>query len=162
MIKTQPQEFRGRATAVKDLFQGLSLQYKSLLTELSRTSSISLKKPTVEGPPFSVESFDKIITFQRDVNIQLADSNKSFTLLQSRLASLKESAVNQLSEYAKHLKTDPENHFLLYEKYGWILNSQGEYALLQIKKPKLEKQLAELNDIKKICNRMGKRGLYQP
>ena len=137
------------ATAIKDLFQGLSLQYKSLLKELSRTTSATLNKPSVAGPPYDVESFDKIISFQRQTSLQLADSSKKITLLQSRLASLKESAVGQLSEYAKLLKTDTKNHLLLYEKYGKLLHLQGEYALLRIKKPKLEELLSKLNENKK-------------
>ncbi len=147
--KNAAQELQSSATAVKDLFQGLSLQYKSLLKELSRAESTPLNKPTVEGPPYSVESFDKIITFQRKVNIRLTENSKKFALLQSRLTSLKENAVNQLSEYARRLKTDSGNYLLLYEKYGKLLNLQYEYALLQIKKPKLENLLVELNSSKK-------------
>ena len=149
--KDAAKEIQSSSTAVKDLFQGLSLQYKSLLKELSRTTSTTLIKPTVTGPPYSVEGFDKIISFQRHVNIQLADYSKRFDLLQSRLTSLKESAGAQLSEYARLSKTDTKNDLLLYDKYGKILNLQGEYALLQIKKPKLETQLIELNDNRKTA-----------
>ncbi len=139
------------ATAVKDLFLGLSLQYKSLLKELSRTTATGLNKPSVSGPPYDIEGFDKIISFQRQTSLQLADSSKKFSLLQSRLTSLKESAIGQLSEYAKLLKTDFGKHLILYEKYGKLLTLQGEYALLQIKKPKLEVQLANLHENKKFA-----------
>ena len=142
-------DIQSSATAVKDLFQGLFLQYKSLLVELSRTTPIVSNKPSVEGPPYNIEGFDKIISFQRQVNIQLTDKSKRFALLQSRLTSLKESAVAQLSEYARLSKTEAGNNLLLYEKYGKLLSLQGEYALLQIKKPKLEEQLAELNNNRK-------------
>ena len=147
--KNASQELQSSATAVKDLFQGLSLQYKSLLKELSRAESTPLNKPSVGEPSYSVENFDKIIDFQRKVSSQLNESSKKFSLLQSRLTSLKENAVNQLSEYARRLKTDSGNDLLLYEKYGKLLNLQYEYALLQIKKPKLENLLIELNNSKK-------------
>ena len=147
--KNAPQELQSSAIAVKDLFQGLSLQYKSLLKELSRVESTPLNKPTVKGPPYSIEDFDKVIDFQRKVNIRLTENSKKYALLQSRLTSLKENAVNRLSEYARRLKTDSGNYLLLYEKYGKILNLQYEHALLQIKKPKLVNLLAELNSSKK-------------
>ncbi|MCD6533656.1 MAG: mechanosensitive ion channel, partial [Deltaproteobacteria bacterium] len=149
--KNTGQKIQGSATAVKDLFQGLSLQNKILLTELSRTLSGALKQPTIEGPPYSIQNFDKIIAFQRQVSIQQTENSKRFALLQSRLISLKESAVGQLSEYAKLMKTDADNHLLLYERYGKLLNLQSEYALLKIKKPKLEKRLTELSESKKIA-----------
>ncbi|MBN2809346.1 MAG: mechanosensitive ion channel [Deltaproteobacteria bacterium] len=147
--KGASQELQSSTTAVKDLYSGLALQGKSLLKELSRTVSTTLNRPTVEGPPYSVEGFDKIISFQQQTNLLLADCNKKFTLMQNRLASLKDATVSQLSDYAKFLKTNPQNQLPLYEKYGKLLNLQNEYALLQIKKPKLEKQLAELNENKK-------------
>ncbi len=147
--KETGKDIENSATAVKDLFQGLSLQYKSLLKELARTTSTGLNKPSVSGPPYDIEGFDEIISFQRQTSRQLADGSKKFALLTSRLTSLKESAVGQLSEYAKLLKTDSEKHLLLYEKYGKILNLQCEYALLQIKKPKLEELLANLHENKK-------------
>jgi len=147
--KEAGKDIENSATAVKDLFLGLFLQYKSLLKEISRTTSTTLNRPSVTGPPYDIEGFDKIISFQRQTSRQLADSSKEFALLQSRLTSLKESVVGQLSEYAKLLKTDSEKHLLLYDKYGKIINLQGEYALLQIKKPKLEEQLSNLHENKK-------------
>ena len=149
--KNAGQEIQNSATVVKDLFQGLSLQNKILLTELSRTLSTPLNQPIIEGPPYSVQNFDKIIAFQRQVGIQQTESSKRFTFLQHRLISLKESAVGQLSEYAKLMKTNADNHLLLYERYGKLLNLQIEYALLKTKKPKLEKQLTELNEGKKTA-----------
>lgn len=150
--KDAAKDIKSSATAVKDLFQGLSLQYKSLLKELSRAESTPLNKPTVKGPPYSTENFDKVITFQRKVNIRLTENSKKFALLQSRLTSLQKIAVNQLSEYSRRLKTDSENYLLLYEKYGKLLNLQCEYALLQVKKPKLENLLVKLNSSKKEAN----------
>jgi len=137
------------ATAVKDLFQGLSLQYKSLLTELSRSAATIPQKPAVTGPPYNIENFDKIIVYQTGINSQLTSSNKRLILLQNRLENLQESAVAQLSNYAKLLQTNADDHLLLYDKYGKLLNLQSEYALLKIKQPKLETRINELNQQKK-------------
>jgi len=143
------QERRGKATAVKDLFQGLSLQYKSLLAELFQPSPSPLQKPTVKGPPYKIEAFDSIISFQRQVNVQSDDSRKNLEQLKNRLDSLKTSAVAQLAEYARLKKTAAGNSLELYEKYGQLLITQCEYALLHIKKPKIERRLVILNASKK-------------
>jgi len=149
--KNVTKDLQSSATAIKDLFQGVSLQYKSLLAELSRTLSAAVSKPIVAGPPYNIEDFDKILSYQRQINNQLTDSSKQFTLLQRRLASLKKDAIARLSEYVRLSKTEVGNNLLLYEKYGDLLNLQVEYARLQIKKPKLEQRLTELNGHKKIA-----------
>jgi len=149
--KKTAQEQYSSITAIENLFQGLSLQYKTLLKELSRTPSAALNKPIVAGPTYDIEDFDKIIAFQRQVNTQLADNNKKLALLKSRLENLKEGAVAQLSEYTELAKNDPTDTLSLYEKYGQLLILQGECALLRIKKPKLEKLLTELNDNEKTA-----------
>lgn len=143
------QERQGKATAVKDLFQGLSLQYKSLLAKLSQPSPSPLQKPTVKGPPYKIEAFDSIISFQRQVNIQLDDSRKKLEQLKNRLDSLKTTAVAQLAEYSRLKKTAAGNSLELYEKYAQLLITQCEYALLSIEKPKIEKRLVTLNASRK-------------
>lgn len=137
------------ATAVKDLFRGLSLQYKSLLAELSRTAPAAAGKPAVKGPPYSIESFDKITAFQTRINSQLTSINKRYTLLKNRLENLKESATAQLSNYARLRQTNANDHLLLYDKYGKLLNLQCEYALNKIKQPKLDAQIRRLNQLQK-------------
>lgn len=147
--KDDSRKLQSSATAVKDLFQGLSLQYDSLLKELSRGEAPPLSKPTVEGPPYSLEGFKKIIIYQEKVNLELRENSKKLALLKSRLTTLKENAVNKLSEYARLLKTESLNDLLLYEKYGKLLSLQCEYARQQTKRPKLENLLLELNEGKK-------------
>ncbi|MCD6534678.1 MAG: hypothetical protein J7L25_11495 [Deltaproteobacteria bacterium] len=136
------------STAVKDLYRGLLLQCDSLLAELQRASTTSFDVHSNKEPPYNLVEFDKAITSQQQINTQLSEHSRRFALLQSRIISLKESAVAQLSEYAKLLKTDAENSLLLYEKYGELLSLQNEYALLKIKEPKLEKILVKFNDNK--------------
>jgi len=137
------------ATAVKDLFQGLSLQYKSLLTELSRSAAAAVRKPAVTRPPYNIKDFDEIIAYQTTINSRLTGSNKHLILLQNRLENIKESAIAQLSNYAKLLQTNADDYLLLYDKYGKLLNLQCEYALLKIKQPKLAARINELTQLKK-------------
>ncbi len=136
-------------TAVKDLFQGLSLQYKSLTTELSRSPALPPQKPAVTGPPYNIENFDKIIAFQAQINSRLNRTHKRLVLLQNRLQNLQESAIAQLSDYAKLLQTNSNAYLLLYDKYGKLLNLQSEYALLKIRQPKLETRINKLDQLKK-------------
>ncbi|NIA19396.1 MAG: mechanosensitive ion channel [Xanthomonadaceae bacterium] len=149
--KNTTQKRLSKVTAVKDLLHGLSLQYKSLLAELSRPSPSPPQKPTVKEPPYKLEVFDRVILFQRQVNVQSADSQKKLEQLKNRLDSLKKAAVVQLAAYAKLKKTAPAASLDLDEYYGQLLLTQCEYALLQIKVPKLEKTLAQLDDNKKIA-----------
>jgi len=137
------------ATAIKDLFQGLSLQYKTLSNELSRSAATDVRKPEVTGPPYNIKNFDKIITFQTSINLQQAASNKRLMLMQNRLENIKESAIVQLSNYAKLLQTNAEDHLRLYDKYGKLLILQSEYALLKLREPKLEARINELIKLKK-------------
>jgi small-conductance mechanosensitive channel len=128
-----------QATSVKDLFLGLRLQYKILLSELKRNSPTIPSRPKISGSPYKVDDFDRIIAYQQEINSQLSGTDKQYSFLQNRLETLKDVAVDRLADYSELLKTRPEQKLKLYEKYCKLLNLQNEYAILRLRKPRLEK-----------------------
>ncbi|HDS15724.1 MAG TPA: mechanosensitive ion channel [Proteobacteria bacterium] len=141
-------DLQNRAASLKDFFHGISQQYRSLLAELVRSHSPITEKPQVVGPPFRIDAFDRLINFQRQVDLQISETAKKAELLGNRLTSLKDNAVGLLSEYAKLIKTREHGQLLLYEKYAELISLQGEYALLMIKKPKIELRLNQLKELR--------------
>ncbi len=137
-------EIRSNAVAVKDLYLGLSLQYKILLSELSRTETTIPTPPKISGPPYKVEDFDKVIAYQREINSMLAAANKRFIFQRSRMSALHDSAVAQLSNYTTLLNTSPDHKLQLLEGYCKLLNIQNEYALLSIRQPRLKNLIKKL------------------
>lgn len=133
-------------TSIIDLYQGISIQYESLLTELPRNPPEIIKRPQVEGPPFSLDGFDEVLAYQEHINIILTENSRHYTLTQSRLIHMKEQAIDSLSEYSRVLNTNLEDQLSLYEKHAKLLSLQYEYALLYLRKPKIETQLKKLND----------------
>jgi small-conductance mechanosensitive channel len=133
-----------RTAAVKDLYLGLLLQYKILLSELNRSSNPAPARPEIKGPPYKVRDLDQVISYQRQINSLLSSSDKEHIFLQSRLGTIENSSVSWLSDYARIYKTHPERKLELYRKYCKILNLQNEYAILRLRKPRLEKLIAKL------------------
>ncbi len=131
-------------TSVIDLYQGILSQYKGLLVELPRDPGTGLKKPQIEEPFSSLNDFDQILKYEKFINLVLTEKEHQFTLIKSRLNHLREETIEHLSEYSRLYKTAPKDQLLLYESYGKLLSMQCEYALLYIRKPKLEAHLKAL------------------
>ncbi|MBN2706085.1 MAG: mechanosensitive ion channel, partial [Deltaproteobacteria bacterium] len=140
-----------QVTSLKDFYNGISLQYRSLLAEIGRETTPVADMPSITGPPYALADFDRVIAYQQQVNQQRQGLEKRLNLLGGRLGSLKEQAVNLLSEYAKLSKTSGDTPLQLYQKYGELISLQGEYALLICKKPKAENRLHHLNQAGKLA-----------
>lgn len=127
--------------AVLDLFQGLSFQLKNLLAELVRPEIPPLPLPALDSPPYKLSSFDDMVAFQRKAKQQLEGCEEALASGGTRLSALREELAALLPQYIKE-KADPSYRIQSYERLARLLSLQHEYALLQLKKPKLEKDLA--------------------
>lgn len=128
-------------SSVLDLFQGLSLQLKNLLAELARPEIPALPLPSLSSPPYSISIFDEMVAFQRKAEKQLAACKEALAAGEARMTALKDELPLLLSRYVKD-KADETSRVQSYERLAHLFSLQYEYALLQLKKPKLEKELA--------------------
>ncbi len=140
-----------RIASIKDIYLGLKLQYKILLSELQRSGAAPPVRPKVSGPPYKVADFSLILDYQRQVTNQLMGTNKQYIFIKNRLETLKNTAVSRLSSYSQLLQTHPEMEVTLYERYCKLLNLQNEYAILSLRKPRLEKLTDELANDQKFA-----------
>ncbi len=148
-------------TSITDQYQGVLSQYRGLLAELQRKHPLELEKPQIKGPPFTLEEFDQILKYEKLINIVLSEKERQFTLINSRLNHLQKTAVELLSEYSRVQKTVQEDQLLLYETFAKLLSLQCEYALLHIRKPKLETQLTNLYGRRKAADKWIKKAFRQ-
>jgi len=137
--------------AVLDLFQGLPFQLKNLQAELVRPEMPLLAIPALDSPPYQLSSFDGMVTFQRKARQQLAGCEEALASGGVRLTALREELAALLPQYIKE-KADPNRRILSYERLARLLSLQHEYALLQLKKPKLEKELTNNQGVVKEAN----------
>ncbi len=135
-------------TALLDLFQGLSFQLKNLQAELARPEIPSLQPPALGSPPYNLALFDAMVSFQQKAAQQLGLYEENIAYGESRTSSLKDELTTLLPQYAK-VKADATSRIQAYENLAYILSLQNEYAILQLKKPKLNKALTETRSIAK-------------
>ncbi len=135
-------------TSLLDLFQGLSFQLKTLKAELVRPDMPPLLLPAISSPPYSLEIFDDIIAFQHKATQQLGLYEEMQAYGMARIASIDEELTTLLPQYAQE-KGDAGGKMSAYEKLAYILTMQHEYALLQLKKPKINTAFAETQGVVK-------------
>jgi len=126
--------------AILDLFQGLSFQLKNLQTELVRPEMPPLTIPGLDAPPYKLSSFDDMVAFQRKARQQLEGCKEALAFGGARLTAQREESAALLPQYIKE-KADANCKVQSYERLARLFSLQHEYALLQLKKPKLEKEL---------------------
>lgn len=126
--------------AILDLFQGLSFQLKNLQTELVRPEMPPLTIPALDAPPYKLSSFDDMVAFQRKARQQLEGCKEALAFGGARLTAQREESAALLPQYIKE-KADANCKIQSYERLARLFSLQHEYALLQLKKPKLEKEL---------------------
>lgn len=131
-------------SSLKDFYQGVAMQYKSLLAEIFREPPPIEQAPVVSSPHYSVSDCDQVIIYLQQASLQSGEIDQKLELNSSRLEALKNQAAGRLAEYAKLSKNNQSTAALLYQQYGELLSLQCEYALLERKNPKLEKHLQEL------------------
>lgn len=139
--------------AVLDLFQGLSFQLKNLKTELVRPEMPPLPLPALDSPPYQLSSFDDMVAFQRKAKQQLEGCEEALASGGARLSALREELAALLPQYIKE-KSDPDCKVQSYERLARLFSLQHEYALLQLKKPKLEKELTNNQRVVNDANAM--------
>jgi len=153
LITTDVQKTTGESdkialAAVLDLYQGLSFQLKNLQAELVRPEVPSLPLPSLASPPNTLAAFDEMVSFQQKIDQQLAAYEEMRVFGEGRLESLKDELIALLPLYTKE-KTDENGKIQSYEMLARLFSLQHEYALFQLKKPKLEKELTNTRTLVK-------------
>jgi small-conductance mechanosensitive channel len=134
--------------ALLDLFQGLSFQLKNLQAELARPEILSMQIPSLDAPPYNLAVFDEMVSFQQKTDQQLGLYEENLGSGEARIAVLKDDLTALLPLYAK-VRSDESTRSEAYEKLAQILSLQHEYAILQLKRPKLNKALIDLRVVAK-------------
>ncbi len=135
-------------TALLDLFQGLSFQLKNLQAELARPEFPPLQLPAPGSPPYNLAVFDDVVSFQQKIARQLGLYEESLGSGEARIAVLKDELTDLLPQYAQ-MKSENSSRYQAYENLAHILSLQHEYAILQLKKPKLNKALTDIRIVVK-------------
>ena len=135
-------------TALLDLFQGLSFQLKNLQAELVRPETASMQAPALAPPPYKLALFDEMVSLQQKTAQQLGLYEENRVYGEARIAALKDELTTLLPLYAQ-VKSEESSRIQAYEKLAYILSLQHEYAILQLKKPKLNKALTDTRIIAK-------------
>src|SRR5665647_200327 len=135
-------------TALLDLFQGLSFQLKNLQAELARPEIPSLQPPALGSPPYKLALFETMVSFQQKTARQLGLYEEDLAYGVARIAALKDELATLLPLYAQ-VKSEDTSRIQAYEKLEYILSLHHEYAILQLKKPKLNKALTDTRRIAK-------------
>ena len=139
--------------ALLDLFQGLSFQLKNLQAELARPETAAMQPPSPGSPPYNLALFDEMVSFQQKVARQLALYEENLASGTARITVLKDELTDFLPQYVK-VKSEDGNRIQAYEKLAYILSLQHEYAILQLKRPKLTKALADLRLVAKAAGNL--------
>lgn len=134
--------------ALLDLYQGLSFQLKNLQAELARSESPFMPLPSLGSPPYNLTTFDEMVSYQQKAAQQLGLYEEMLTYGVARLATLKDELKEVSLQYAR-VKSDENSGVPAYEALAHILSLQHEYALLELKKPKVNKALGDMRGVAK-------------
>ncbi len=143
-------------TALLDLFQGLSFQLKNLQAELVRPEFPPLQLPDPGSPPYNLAVFEDVVSFQQKVARQLGLYEESLSSGEARLAVLKDELTALLPLYAQ-VKSEDSSRYQAYENLAHILSLQHEYAILQLKRPKLNKALTDVRGVAKEASSLAEK-----
>ncbi|MCX5869651.1 MAG: mechanosensitive ion channel [Deltaproteobacteria bacterium] len=148
MQKVKEKKEKVDFVALLDLFQGLSFQLKNLQAELARAETPSLQLPSPGSPPYNLVAFAEMVSFQQKAAQQLGLYEEGLALGEARIAVLKDELPPLLPLYAQ-VKSEAASRIEAYEKLAYILSLQHEYAILQLKRPKLNKALTDIRVVVK-------------
>lgn len=132
--------------AVLDELQSLSFQLKNLGAELDRPALPAMSLPGVDSPPYGLSVFDDLVAFRQKVERQQADYQEKLVAGNEKLATLKAELGTLLPLYIKG-KTEDAGKIGSLERLVRLFGLQNEYALVQLRKVKLEKELAETANV---------------
>jgi small-conductance mechanosensitive channel len=150
MQKVKDEKDKVVFTALLDLFQGLSFQLKNLQAELARPEIPSMQAPALAPPPYKLVLFDEMVSLQQKTAQQLGLYEENREYGGARIAALKDELTTLLPLYAQ-VKSEESSRVQAYEKLASILSLQHEYAIIQLKKPKLNKGLTDTRSISKAA-----------
>jgi small-conductance mechanosensitive channel len=148
MQKVKEKKEKVNFVALLDLFQGLSFQLKNLQAELARAEIPSLQLPSPGSPPYNLVAFAEMVSFQQKAAQQLGLNEEGLAFGEARIAVLKDELPPLLPQYAQ-VKSEAAGRIEAYEKLAYILSLQHEYAILQLKRPKLNKALTDMRVVVK-------------
>ncbi len=148
ILKVKEEKDKMAFTAILDLFQGFSFQLKNLQAELSRPESVPLQPPSPGSPPYKLAFFAEMVSFQHKVAQQLVLHEENLANGVARTAAIKDELTALLPQYAK-VKSEEESRVSAYETLAYMLSLQHEYAILQLKGPKLNKALTDVRAVSK-------------
>ncbi len=134
--------------AILDLFQGISFQLKNLQAEVARAEPPTLQNPPLGSPPYSLAIFDDMAAFQQKVTLQLKQYEDDIAFGEARITGLKDELTGLVLQYNK-VRGDEGGRIAAFEQAAYILNLQHEYALSQLRKPKIDKALTETRVVAK-------------
>ncbi len=143
-------------TALLDLFQGLSFQLKNLQAELARVELPPMQMPTPGAAPYKLALFDEMVAFQQKAVRQLGLYAEDRGYGEARLIALKDELTTLLPLYTE-VRAKESSRFQAYEQLAYILSLQHEYAILQLKKPKLTKALTEVQVVVKEASALAEK-----
>ena len=143
-------------TALLDLFQGLSFQLKNLQAELARPEFPPMQVPAPGSPPYNLAVFEEVVSFQQKVTRQLGLYEESLGSGEARIAVLKDELTALLPLYVQ-MKSEDGSRYQAYENLAHILSLQHEYAILQLKRPKLNKALTDVRGVVKEASSLAEK-----
>jgi len=143
-------------TALLDLFQGLSFQLKNLQAELVRPELPPMQIPSPGSPPYKLAVFDEMVSFQQKAARQLGLYEENLGYGEARIAALRDELTTLLPLYAQ-VRSEDGGRFQAYEKLAYILSLQHEYAILQLKRLKLNKALTEVRVVVKEASSLAEK-----
>jgi len=143
-------------TALLDLFQGLSFQLKNLQAELARVELPPMQIPTPGAAPYKLALFDEMVAFHQKAVRQLGLYEEDRGYGEARLIAMKDELTTLLPLYAE-VRANESSRFQAYEQLAYILSLQHEYAILQLKKPKLAKALTEIHVVVKEASSLAEK-----
>ncbi len=134
-----------------ELFQGLSLQFVQIQSQLNSPITLNLHAPKVGTPPYGLPTFDKLVSFFQDLGEQLHIYNKKAELYQGKLSDIQDDLKSLLADYVK-LRTQVPVSVETYLKLGQIMSLQCEYALIKIKASRMQDLIGRLEKQESECS----------
>ncbi len=134
-----------------ELFQGLSLQFVQIQSQLNSPVDMGLHVPDVGSPPYGLPAFDKLVSFLQNLGGQLDIYERKAGLYQGKLSDIEDDLKSLLADYIK-LRTQTPISVGSYLKLGQIMSLQCEYALLKIEESKIQSLIGHLEKLESECS----------
>lgn len=123
-----------------ELFQGLASQSQRLKSEWNKSADADtyISLPPMGRSPYSLTLFNKIRTFQKDVEQRISHQARNIENISEQLATLNSNLETQLFDYSRLKRNETDMPFA-FEKVAYIFSLQAKYSLLSLRLSKLKK-----------------------